>query len=274
MNVKLKALIGEFSYWRLLTSAIIIPLLIYVGLGIYAYNFSERLIFQPRPSSYQDNDSIIKLVTQNGDRISVKHFPVADAKYTILFSHGNAEDIGQIEEVPRALNEAGFSVLTYDYHGYGTSEGKATIERSYDSIDTAYNYLVRTLKIPASNVIVHGRSLGGAIAIDVATRKPCGGLIVENSFVTAMRVFTTETIYPFDSLRNIDKVAQIRCPALYIHGKKDGVIPFWHGEQLFKASREPKSATWLENAGHNDVLSTSKTEYMQAIQDFSGKLSK
>lgn len=259
---------------RLLLALIFIPALIYVGLGLYAYNFAERLIFQPRAASYADDDSIIKLTTQNGDRISVKYFPKPDAKYTILFSHGNGEDIGQIGELPRALNEAGFSVLIYDYHGYGTSEGKATIERSYDSIDTAYNYLVRTMKVPSDRVIIHGRSLGGAISIDVATRKPCAGLIVESSFVTAFRVMTGATIYPFDNLRNTEKISQIKCHALFIHGEKDNVVPFWHGQQLYNNAKEPKYSLWLKNAGHNDVFASSQKEYIQSIQDFSAKISK
>lgn len=259
---------------KVLLSLVLAPVLIYAGVGLYAYNFSERIIFQPRPSSYQDDASIIKLTTPNGDKISARHYPVADAKYTVLFSHGNAEDIGQLGDLPRALNEAGFSVLTYDYHGFGTSEGRATIERSYDSIDTAYNYLVRTMKVPSDRLIIHGRSLGGAISIDIATRRACGGLIVESSFVTAMRVMTGATIYPFDNLRNIEKIGQVKCPTLFIHGKKDNIVPFWHGEQLFSNAKQPKYSLWLQNAGHNDTLRSAQTEYIQSIRDFSDKLSK
>ena len=249
------------------------PLLIYIGLGVYAYFYADRLIFQPRPSSYRDGPSILKLSAPNGEKISAKYFPAPDAKYTVLYSHGNAEDIGQSGDLPEAINQAGFSLLEYDFRGYGTSEGTSSEQNAYEDEETAYNYLVNELKIPADKIILQGRSLGGAMAIDLASRKPCAGLIVESCFLTAFRVLTNISIYPFDKFKNIEKIKHVSCPILFIHGKQDSVVPFWHGEKLFAAANEPKYSLWLENADHNNVRASAPNEYIQAIQAFSAKLS-
>ena len=118
------------------------------------------------------------------------------------------------------MRALGFSVFAYDYHGYGTSGGKATEQNAYEDIDAAYNYLTQVLKVPPDRIIAHGRSLGGAVAIDLASRKPLGGLVVESSFVSAFRVVTGYRIFPFDKFRNADKIRQVRCPVLIIHGRR------------------------------------------------------
>jgi abhydrolase domain-containing protein 17 len=134
--------------------------------------------------------------------------------------------------------------------------------------------LVNDLGITPDKIIIHGRSLGGAIAIDLASRKPCAGLIVESSFVTAFRVLTAVPIYPFDRFNSLAKIGRINCPVLFIHGKRDSVVPFWHGEKLFATANEPKYTLWLEDSGHNDIFSSHSKDYIQAIKDFSATLSK
>jgi fermentation-respiration switch protein FrsA (DUF1100 family) len=268
------ASVREFSFKRLLLSILIVPVLIYIGLGVYAYYYADRLIFQPQPPSYHDVASITKITTPGGEKISALYLKNPDAKYTILFSHGNAEDLGNSYEIGRAFNKAGFSFLAYDYRGYGTSEGSPSEQNAYEDIETVYNYLTGELQIPADNIIIQGRSLGGAVSIDLASRKPCAGLIAESTFVTAFRVMTGIAIYPFDKFKNIEKIKQVNCPILFIHGKKDGVVPFRHGEMLFAAANEPKYNYWIDQAGHNDIFANFGKVYIQSIQDFSAKLSK
>ncbi len=261
-------MVGEFSFKRLARSFLIISVLLYFIAMISAYTFADSIIFQPQPTFYQDDGSIIKLITENGERISAKYFQNPNAEYTILFSHGNAEDIGTATPFLRELQNAGFSVLAYDYRGYGTSEGKPSEENSYQDSETAYNYLINKLKISPDKIIIHGRSLGGAVSIDLASRKICGGLIVESSFVSAFRVLTKYKIFPFDKFNNLNKIKQVKCPVLFIHGKQDGIIPFWHGEMLLANANEPKFSFWINNANHNDVYAKSKDDYLQAIKTF------
>jgi abhydrolase domain-containing protein 17 len=96
-------LFGEFSLKRFLSSVIFI----YAFLCFYAFFFSERLIFQPPPASYQDSSEIIKVTSANGVKISAVHFPNPQAKYTVLYSHGNAEDLGMILWVLRDIRDSG-----------------------------------------------------------------------------------------------------------------------------------------------------------------------
>jgi fermentation-respiration switch protein FrsA (DUF1100 family) len=183
-------LIGKFSWKRVMTSLILIPLVVYLGLAAAAYFLADKLIFQPQPAFYDEKDSSIKLVTPGGEKISAKFYKNEQAALTILFSHGNAEDIFGSDAFFEELSRAGFNVLAYDYRGYGTSEGRASERNAYEDADTAYNYLVDDLKIAPEKIILHGRSLGAAVAIDLAARKKSGGLVVESGFVSAFRVLT------------------------------------------------------------------------------------
>lgn len=267
-------LVGEFSFERLIRSALIISALFYLFVMIFAHAFADQIIFQPQHAFYKDDYSILKLTTLNGEKISAKFLQKPGAEFTILFSHGNAEDIGTVSSFLNELQSAGFSVFAYDYRGYGTSGGKPSEEKSYQDIEAAYNYLIDELKIPAEKIIVHGRSLGGAISIDLASRKPCGGLIAESTFVSAFRVITKYRIFPFDKFESLRKIKKVNCPVLFIHGRKDTLIPFWHGEMLFEQANEPKHSLWIDEANHNDVFAISKNGYLREIKNFSDKLTK
>lgn len=241
---------------------------IYAFLCFYAFFFSERLIFQPPSSSQNDSREVIKINSANGLKISAVHFPNPQAKYTILYSHGNAEDLSGILWVMGEIRESGFAVFAYDYQGYGTSQGKPSEYNSYRDIEAAYNYLSLQLGVPAKQIIVYGRSVGGGPAIDLASRQTVGGLVVESSFVSAFRVLTRIPILPFDKFVNIDKIGKVRSPVLVIHGKADEVVRFWHGEQLFGASNEPKLNFWVEGAGHNDLMDVAGDRYAETLRKF------
>jgi fermentation-respiration switch protein FrsA (DUF1100 family) len=275
MNKTLKKiLIGELSLKRLMKSVLLFPVLIYLGFLIFAYFFSERLIFQPQPSTYRDDSDIIKLTASDGTKISARLYENPGATHTILFSHGNAEDIGTSDFAMRALQKNGFAALAYDYHGYGTSGGAATEENVYRDIDAAYDYLADELKIPPEKIIVYGRSLGGAAAIDLAARRKTGGLIVESSFVSAFRVLTKIPLFPFDKFQNLKKIKNVTCPALFVHGRKDRLINLWHAEKLHAAANEPKFSYWLDEADHNNVSIIGAEDYQRKIRDFADNLPK
>ena len=266
-NMKL-LLFGEFSVQRVLSSIIFI----YAFLCLYAVFFSDRLIFQPPAAGYQDTSEIIKLSSANGMKISAVHFPNAQAKYTILYSHGNAEDLGYIWSVLRDIRDIGFAVFAYDYQGYGTSQGKPSEYNVYRDIEAAYNYLTQQLRVPPKQIILYGRSVGGGPAIDLAARQSVGGLVVESSFVSVFRVLTRIPLFPFDKFVNVDKIGKVRSPVLVIHGKADRVVPFWHGEQLFAAANEPKLNFWVDGAGHNDLVDVAGDRYATTLRRFVGAI--
>lgn len=275
MNPILKSvLVGKFSYKRVMRSVFLIPIFVYIGLFMIAWLFPNRVLFRPPSASYRDDSNIIKLKTSSGEAISAKFYENAAATFTILFSHGNAEDIGMIERFVSRLRENGFAVFTYDYNGYGTSEGSPTENATYEDIDAAYKYLTEERSIPADRIILHGRSIGGGPAVDLASRQRVGGLILESSFTSASRVLTKIRIIPFDRFDNIDKIASVKCPILVIHGKKDWTIPFHHGEALFAAANEPKTFLWIDSAGHNNLFDKASGEYLNAIRNFADSFSK
>lgn len=257
-----------------MTSLLIIPLLVVFGLLIYAYFFADNIIFQPQNSSYRDDAKIIKLITADGEKISAKFYENPNATHTILFSHGNAEDIGESDLMIAEFQKNGFAILAYDYRGYGTSEGKSSEEKSYQDINAAFDYLTNNLKITPEKIIIHGRSLGGAVSVDLASRKKVGGLIVESSFVSAFRVLTKYKILPFDKFQSLSKIKNVTCPILFIHGRKDRIISFWHGEKLFAEANNPKFSLWIDEADHNNVFEVGGKIYLKTIRDFADNLPK
>lgn len=252
--------------------------LLYFAIGFYlvllfvAAFLSDRMIFYPQPSSYKDDAGITRLKTPGDKTIAARYLPNPQAKFTILFSHGNAEDIGDLEPLLQEFHAAGFSVLAYDYEGYGTSQGVPSEKRVYLDEQAAYDFLVKEKGVPPGRIIVFGRSVGSGPAVHLAAREPVGGLVIQSGFISAFRVLTKIPIVPFDKFHNLDKLRNVKCPVLVMHGTKDGVIPFSHGERLYAAAPGKKMSLWVEGAGHNDFEYVAGEKYMQAVQDFAEQL--
>ena len=265
MNPKLKhLLIGDFSLKRLLKSL----LFVYVAIGIYGYFFSNRMIFIPQPASYSQLPGMRMLASANQNQIAAVYLENPQADFTILYSHGNAEDLGDVLPVLKQFQNIGFAVFSFDYQGYGVSEGNPTKRRAIQDIEAAYFYLTETLGIPPEQIIVYGRSVGAGPALDLAARYPVGGVVVESSFTSIFRTVTRIPIYPVDKFNNIRNIQQVNSPVLVIHGTEDEVIPFWHGEALFAAAPEPKQALWVEGAGHNDLIWVAGDRHPAALLGF------
>ena len=260
----IKLLIGDLTWQRLVKSLIFI----YLFFAAFVYFRADSMIFLSQPSSYQDDPTILKLRSGKDTNISATYLLNTQAKYTILYSHGNSEDLGDIKQILEKLHAWGFSVFAFDYRGYGTSQGKPTESHAYEDINSAYNYLTQNLKIPPERIIVLGRSVGGGSAVNLAMQKPVAGLIIESSFISAFQVIVPFRILPFDKFPNLDKIKKVKCPILVIHGKADNIIPFAHGEKLFKAAISPKLSLWVEEANHNDLFSIAEEKYRQTLQDF------
>jgi fermentation-respiration switch protein FrsA (DUF1100 family) len=241
--------------------------LLYGGVCLLVYLVSDRMIFQPPPATYEDTSQVLKLSSADGARISAIHLPHPSAPYTILYSHGNAEDLGLIVPALTRLREWGFAVFAYDYQGYGTSEARSSEARAYQDVDAAYAYLTATLGVPPGRIIAYGRSVGSGPAVDLAARKPLGGLVIESGFITAFRVVLRLPVLPFDKFRNLDKIAHVSCPVLVMHGMEDEIVPFVHGRKLFDAAPPPKRSLWIEGAGHNDFMLVARERQGRALQE-------
>lgn len=261
-----RTLRGKFMAW------LFAFVVLYLGLTLGAYLIAERLIFQPPPPSYRDTNEIIKTNAPDGARISAIHLTAPDARYTILYSHGNGEDLGYARPRLESLRRLGFNVFAYDYRGYGTSDGRASEQNTYEDVTAAFNHLTAKLNTPSDRIILYGASLGGAVAIDLAAREKVAGLIIESSFVSAYRVMTGVPLFFGDKYRSASKLPRVRCPVLLMHGTKDEVISAWHGERLFAVANEPKRLLRVEGAGHNNLSAVAGAGFGRAVQDFAQSL--
>lgn len=245
-----------------------IPIALYLSLVIYALFFSDSAIFLPHPSSYRDSLDILKIRSANGNVISALYLSNPAADFTFLVSHGNAEDLGDDREWLEGLRRAGFSVLAYDYQGYGTSQGRPTEKTAYEDEIAAYEYLTQELKTSPDHIIVFGRSVGSGPAVHVAARRPAAGLILQSPFLSAFRVVTHVPLLPFDKFPNYKEIGRVHCPVLIIHGANDSVIPLRHGQKLFDAANQPKQLVVVPRADHNDLDFVAGASYLQTLQAF------
>ncbi|MBI5534328.1 MAG: alpha/beta hydrolase [Deltaproteobacteria bacterium] len=227
---------------------------------------ADGFLFQPPRATYADSPELTRLTTSDGVRISALYLPNPNAQITLLFSHGNGEDLGMARDSIDQLHKLGFAVLAYDYHGYGTSGGSPSEGATRLDIDAVYDHLTGPLAVPPSRIIVYGRSLGGGPSTELASRRPVGGLVLEATFVTAVRVVTDATILPIERYPNIDRIRNVRCPVFIMHGVEDGVVPLWHGEDLIDAANEPKFFWAVPGARHLRVMR--HPHYARMLQGF------
>jgi len=256
----------------LLSFGVLAPALLYIILLLYAWFFSDGLLFRPPPPSYRGSPDIIKLSTHDGISISARYLPNPQAHFTVLYSHGNSEDLGDSEEALMVLRKMGLAVFAYDYEGYGTSQGTPSERRAYQDIDAAYDHLTGTLGVPPDRIIAYGFSMGSGPAVDLASRKPLAGLIVESAFASAFRVALPARILPFDKFHNLEKIAGVSCPVLILHGTADSVIPVQHAELLYHAAHEPKRMILFDGLDHFGIKWDRKKRYAPALEEFLAKL--
>lgn len=265
----------------------------YIVLIILAV-FSDHLIFQPQTSTYRDQDLVTAAKGQdiadaqvlkvrsaaydNGNRhvepstITALYLPNPTAQYTLLFSHGNAEDLGADLPLLDIYRRSGFAVFAYDFRGYGTSEGHSSEPTVYADAEAAYEALTKQLGVPPTRIISMGRSLGCAAAIHIATTHPVAGLVVEAPFLSAFRVLTHIQVLPWDKFNNASKIKRVRVPVLVIQGDADEIVPFRHGQRIFELANEPKQKLWVHGAHHNDVLLTATGQYLESLRRFAAGL--
>ena len=241
---------------------------LYLLLNLFALLFSEKLIFAPQTPSYTRLPGDFKIVSGSGEKINAVYLEAPDAEYTILFSHGNAEDLGNVFPFMQQFQPLGYSVLMYDYRGYGTSEGSPSVHKAYEDIDAAYRWLVEEKKIDPKTIIVQGRSVGGGPSCWLAAHREVGGLVLESTFTSAFRVKTIIPLVPWDKFNNLRYIKQTTCPVFIMHGTQDSVLPFRHGKKLYDAAPEKKMHLWINDAEHSDYAYVAGDDYIASFQAF------
>lgn len=199
--------------------------------------------------------------------------PAEESRGTILFCHGNGGNISHRLESIRIFHQMELDVFIFDYRGYGKSTGSPSEKGTYQDAAAAYNYLQKIRMIKPEKIIIFGRSLGGAIAIDLAAKKEAAALICESSFTSAADMgkiifpFLPVRLFIFDKYDSISKVGIISTPKLFIHSREDNVVPFRQGEMLYQRASPPKD--FLEIRGdHGNGFFESEDIYCRRIDDF------
>lgn len=258
-----------------------IPLGIYVGVGLYLYFNQKNMIFFPKknfdasPKEYNLQWENVDIRVSNKENIFGWYFPIADAKAdkVVLFCHGNAGNISDRLPTVKFLVGLKINVFIFDYRGYGKSKGELSEVNVYGDARLGYHWLIHEKKFKPKDIFILGRSLGGAVAIDLAKDVECGGLIVESSFTSTMDLgkkmfpwfpIKSLTKYRFDS---IDKIDLVNCHLLIAHSPDDDVIPFYMGQALFEKAKEPKKFFHLQGR-HNEIEYLKDPQYIQALTDF------
>lgn len=250
-----------------------IAVILYAVLAVFAWFFAEKMIFVPQPPSYRIGGNVFTIATTDDVKLAAVYIEAKDPKSTILFCHGNADDIGRLGRFFQELAAEGYSVLAWDYRGFGRSGGKPTEKTTYVDVDAVYDHLVKERGVAPEKIIAMGHSLGAAVAIDLASRKKVGGLVAVSGFTTAFRVMTVRSILPFDRFESVKKIGNVSCPVLIVHGESDTVIPASHGRELLGKVRSKKQSLFLPGAGHNDVFDHDAKAWNEALKDFASSLS-
>lgn len=246
----------------------------YGGLALVAWRFGDRLILPAPGSSYRAGrfPHEVPLTAADGTRLAAVHLPHDGARFTILYSHGNGEDLGTVMWVLERLNAMGFEVFAYDYRGYGASEGRATVDGVLLDAEAAYRHVTEALHVPAERLILWGRSVGGGPTVHLAARRPVAGMVLEATFTSAFCVATRRPILWWDRFCNLDQIRDVRVPLLSVHGRRDRVVPFGHGQRLFEGAPGPKRSLWIDGAGHNDLWLVAGDRLRREVLDFADSL--
>ena len=192
---------------------------------------------------------------------------------TLLFSHGNSSNLANV--VPLLflfVDILGVNVVAYDYSGYGRSSGYATEDAVYDNIDSLIPELAEVHGIPETELVLFGKSLGSAPSIHAASKFSVAGLIVESGFISCLSVPLNfkfvESLKPYDVFHNLDKIKEVKCEQLIIHGKLDRIVPFHHAETLTTHDHPNRTLAYFEDAGHCDILIKNPEKYFNTLQVF------
>jgi len=250
-----------------------------LGVVIVAAVFQRHFIYFPSrklealPSDVGLRFERVTLRTADGVQLSAWYVPRQGATVTFLLCHGNAGNISHRVPKMHILHELGFNVLALDYRGYGQSDGQPDEQGLYHDARAAWDYLTQAKGEESRRIVLFGESLGGAVAIDLATRVMPLALVVESTFTSLADVGKKH--YPLlpvrwvigDQYRSIDKIGAVKCPVLILHGEEDELVPVAMAQALLAAAPEPKKLI-LTPGGHNEAGFSYSPEHAVQVQQF------
>jgi hypothetical protein len=247
----------------------------YGGLGVILYLRQPQFLYNPRQEVTYTPDELgldfEDVVFQSADGLKLNgwYVPANNSNLTILFCHGNGGNMMHCLDSINIFYNLRLNCFIFDYRGYGKSEGEPSEEGTYLDARAAYDWLVNVKKSSPNNIIIFGRSIGGSIAAQLASKVAAKSLIIESTFTSYADM--GKKFYPYMPVRwfakfkysTIDYIKDVHCPVMIIHSRSDELVPFEFGLELYESSNEPNEFVEI-NGSHNDGFLVSSERYKKA----------
>lgn len=256
---------------------------VYSLICIYLFLAQKRLIHIPTgeligdPLEHGMDFEEIVLATADDARLHGWFVPHSDSKYTVWMFAGNAGNMSYMLDAIRLIHDLKLSVFIYDYRGFGNSTGNMTEQAMYSDTEAVWDYLTQTRQIPHDRIILHGRSLGTAMASWIAAKTEPAGLIIESGFTSIddmaadlYKLFPTKLLLRWN-YNNLERISKVRSPILIIHSPDDELTPYSHALQLLETASD--NTDFLQISGdHLNGFLTSGDVYTDGIAAFVDQL--
>ena len=246
------------KYLYFTVSSIIIA---YIVVIIFVYFYQRNLLYHPSENNYQ-NDTIQfnhqEIFIKVNDEIKLKSWIInKDLKNfkTLVFFHGNAGDLSNRIYKLNELDKLNINILLISWRGFSGNEGYPTEKNLYEDAEAAIKWLNKK-KVSNSQIILYGESLGTGVAVEIASKNNFNSIILESPFTSIEN--SAKIYYPYlpvklllkDRYDSINKIKMINSPILIMHGKKDDVVPFSMGKELFEKANSPKQSYFTTEDDH------------------------
>jgi len=252
----------------------VVILITYIAFGAVLYIMQPKFLYSPvrevfnTPAELGLDFEDVVFKSADGLDLSGWYISAKNSKLTVLFCHGNGGNIGHRLDSINIFHNLGLNCFIFDYRGYGNSPGKPSEEGTYTDAMSAYKWLTEEKKTPAKDIIIFGRSLGGTIAAQLASKVEARALVVESAFTSYVDIGKEYYLYmPVRwfakfAYRTIDYVRDVHCPIMLIYSRNDEVVPYKFGLELYEAANEPKEFIEIFG-GHNDCFIVSGEIYTE-----------
>lgn len=252
-----------------------------VAKGLYT-----NMLFHPYPYPEGDYDKSeiagvkiqdIYFQASDGTKLHAWYFEQAGSEHTVLMSHGNTGNISGRPALLESILKTGASMFVYDYRGFGRSSGSPSVEGVLDDACAAFDYLVDKCGCSPEDIVLYGESLGAAITCQLTKRRSAKAMILQSGFSSIIKIskhhiplmhLYPAVLFPQPLLDSAAVLRQGHPPLLVVHGHKDPVVPFSHGQELYESAVGKKVLADFPVAGHSDIPLIAQERFVSVMQDF------
>lgn len=228
------------------------------------------------PREFGVDYNALTIETRDGERLRAWHLRHRAPRGLIVYFHGNGGNLSVWAPILAGIAQRGYSLVAFDYRGYGLSTGRPSERALYRDVDAVLDQISNRFKGDGApkTIVYWGRSLGTTMAAYAATRQAPAGLILESGFPDARSLFRASPPLAFLALfstyrfSTASHLKSVPCPVLVVHGEADSIIPFEHGRALFEKVRGPKQFFKIRGGDHNDAAPPDETAYWNAVNGF------